>query len=73
MMFFGLFFTIAVVVGIVLLVAWAARGFKGEAEADGIRLPARLPGKSCRRATPAVKSPGISTSRRWRIFAEAGP
>lgn len=29
MMFFGLFFTIAIIAGIVLLVGWAAKGFRG--------------------------------------------
>ena len=32
MMLFGMFFTVAIIAGIVLLVAWAARGFKGGVE-----------------------------------------
>lgn len=39
MMLFGLFFTVAIIAGIVLLVVWAARGFRG-GFGDGFHPPA---------------------------------
>jgi putative membrane protein len=73
MMFFGLFFTIAVVVGIVLLVAWAARGFKG-GSGGGWNSPAS---QTPREVLQARYARGEITrdqyQQAWRIFAEAGP